>query len=456
MATSDVLKGQNLTAEVSLCSICLEQYKSPVSLHCSHSFCRTCLSTHITSSCGGWDQPLGFPCPLCRVFIPAPGEIGQYSVDEWATKFPENRFLTSVTDFQCILCKPCQEDGEEMKAKSWCKDCSEALCDECTKYHKKCRPSRQHVVISISEWSDISRIPDTLEICGAHDGRRFELFCRKHFLPCCSVCVTTELHSSCTNFCQLEEVDENLIGPEKEKILQSGIGKFCSKVESIIHEEKANISCIDDVSDKYMKEITEFTTTVIQVMKRLEEEHLNELSKLSKESKSKLQKSVDSFEQRLLYLRYWRELLLKNVSSETTTKTKRVLSYIKLKNIHESIQRLKYTKLEICIKTRLLDQAKKLIELPRLGDISADEILDQVALNVDNFDYTNAQVNKISEFTIKGADIKGGIFLASNNLFLADSKGKRCVICDTKGVLIREVRLPETPWAYFQRGRRYS
>ncbi|XP_065945029.1 E3 ubiquitin-protein ligase TRIM71-like [Magallana gigas] len=450
MATSHIQE-QNLNEGVSLCSICLEQYKSPVSLHCSHSFCRTCLSTHIKSSCGDCDPPLGFPCPLCRVFIPAPGEIDQYSVDEWVTKFPVNKFLTSVAGVCVILCKPCQEDGEEMKANSWCKDCSEALCEDCTKYHKKCRPSRQHIVISITDWSDISQSPDKLEICKTHGGRKFELFCEKHFLPCCSVCVTTD-HNSCSNFCQLEEVGKNFIESEKVKVLQSGIERFRLKVENIIEKEKANINQIDDVTDIFTKELSDFTQNIIQALKKLEEEHLNELSKLSKESKSKLQKSVDSFEQRLLYLKHWRKLLSKDLSNETASETKRFLSYIKLKNIHESLQKLKYTKLNICIKTKLLDDVKKLTKLPRLADVSADENLDQVNLNVKNIDYIHAKVNKISEFTIQGANIKGGTFMSSGNLFLADLDGRRCILCDTNGVILQEVKLQEAPWDVFTEG----
>uniref|UniRef100_K1REC7 Tripartite motif-containing protein 56 n=1 Tax=Magallana gigas TaxID=29159 RepID=K1REC7_MAGGI len=439
MATSHIQE-QNLTDEVSLCSICLEKYKSPVSLHCSHSFCRTCLSTHIKTSCGDCDPPLGFPCPLCRVFIPAPGEIDQYSVDEWATKFPVNKFLTSVAGVHVILCKPCQEDREEVKAKSWCKDCSEALCEDCTKYHKKCRPSRQHIVISITEWSDISHSPDNLEICETHGGRKFELFCEKHFIPCCSVCVTKD-HNSCSNFCQLKKVGKDVIDSEKVKVLQSGMENFRLKVENIIKKEKANINHIDDKSDAFTEELSDVTTNIIQVMKKLEEEHLNELSKLTKESKSKLQKSVDSFEQRLLYLKYWRELLSKYLSNKTTPETKRVLSYVKLKNIHENLQKLKYSKLNICIKTKLLSEVKQLIKLPRLADVSADENLNHVDLNVKNIDYSHAKVNKISEFTIQGADIKGGTFMSSGNLFLADNCGRKCILCDINGVILQEVRL---------------
>ena len=199
-----------------LCSICLEQYKLPVILSCSHSFCQTCLAAHIKSSCVYLDPPLGFPCPLCRVFIPAPGRIGQYSTDEWATKFPENKLLAaaSVSPESTISCKPCEEEGEEVTANSWCMDCSEVLCDTCEKYHTKPRPSRHHVVVSFSGSLGTCKKPESLENCETHNRRKLELFCKKHLVPCCTICVTKE-YSYCNSLCQIEEVHANFVGPQK-------------------------------------------------------------------------------------------------------------------------------------------------------------------------------------------------------------------------------------------------
>uniref|UniRef100_A0A8C3I6X5 RING-type domain-containing protein n=1 Tax=Chrysemys picta bellii TaxID=8478 RepID=A0A8C3I6X5_CHRPI len=46
------------------CSICLEYFKAPVSIHCGHNFCRAC----INQSGGKGDyEPLC--CPNCRAWI---------------------------------------------------------------------------------------------------------------------------------------------------------------------------------------------------------------------------------------------------------------------------------------------------------------------------------------------------------------------------------------------------
>ena len=233
MATASKLE-HNLINEINLCSICLEQYKSPVILPCSHSFCQTCFAAHIKSSCVNLDPPLGFPCPLCRVFIPAPGRIGQYSIDLWPKTFPENKLLSSVIEDGLLYCKPCQRDEEEVIADSWCQDCSEALCHTCEKYHKKLRPTCNHVVVSVTDLSVSSKKPyqKSLDICEAHNGRKLELFCKNHFQPCCAVCVAQN-HNNCYGLCQLEDADEfeNLGGPKLKLCLQREVEKIRSTIE---------------------------------------------------------------------------------------------------------------------------------------------------------------------------------------------------------------------------------
>lgn len=210
-------------------------------------------------------------------------------------------------------------------------------------------------------------------------------------------------------------------------------------VEKIIAEEKKNIRCIDEVSDKYTKEVTEFTTNVIQVVKKLREEHLNEVSKLSK-----LQRAAESFVQRLLYLKYWRESLVKNLSNEDTSKSSRVLSYTKLKNIHENLQKLGFTKLKICIQTKPFDNVNLLSKLSFLARMPAVEHLKQVVLHVNEIDYTTPKLKAISSFHLQDGTIKGGDILSNGKLLLAASY--KCIVCNINGEVLKEIKLSGSPW----------
>lgn len=361
----------SLHTKEALCSICLEQYQSPVSLPCSHSFCQSCLYKHIISQCVNCDQPLGFSCTLCSEFVPAPGEISEYSVDQWAKLFPENKLLASITDrTNSIVCKPCQEDGENEIANSWCMDCCEALCIDCVRCHKRSRPSRQHVIASLAEFSLGCQQSFFLDKCEVH-GRIFEVFCEDHLIPCCSDCITKE-HESCV-FCQIEDIDEKIFGPQKIQNLKIEVEMMCSKMKETITKERTNMYCIDDASGAYAKELSEMTTVIINTVKKLEEKHLNELAKLSEESKSKLEKSVQSIDQRLSYLQYWKDKLFNSMTNETHLKRNEVFSFIKMKRIYENIKKLDSVELEISIQSEIIDIVQKATCLSRLTKMISHE-----------------------------------------------------------------------------------
>uniref|UniRef100_K1Q473 Uncharacterized protein n=1 Tax=Magallana gigas TaxID=29159 RepID=K1Q473_MAGGI len=206
------------------------------------------------------------------------------------------------------------------------------------------------------------------------------------------------------------------------------------------------MNSLDDTSDAFAKELSEITTAIIDNVKMLKEKHLNELAKLSKESKSKLEKSVQSTEHRLLYLQYWKEQLLTNMSTETNLKTNDVFSYIKMKDFYENIRRLNYSKLEISIQTEIFDSVRKLTSLSCLAKTTVCENSNRQAFDLRKIDFKSADVVNISEFKIENCDITDGVFLSLNKLLVADKKNKRCVLCNTDGVVLQEIALPGSPW----------
>nr|XP_022330482.1 tripartite motif-containing protein 5-like [Crassostrea virginica] len=449
MATASKLE-HNLINEVNLCSICLEQYKLPVTLPCNHSFCQTCLEAHIKSSCVNLDPPLGFPCPLCRVFIPAPGRIGQYSLDLWSTKFPENKLLSSVIEKGLLYCKPCQRDEEEIIADRWCQDCSEALCNTCEKYHKKLRPTSHHVVVSVTDLSVSTKTPflQSLEICEAHDGRKLELFCKKHFQPCCAVCVAQN-HNNCYGLCQLENADENYGGSKMKECLKSEVEKIRSTIEQTIQEEKANLGTIDDVTEKFSNELSEISDDIIKAVQRLKEKHFDELAKLSKKSKSKLQRSVDSMEQRLQYLLYWNEVLMEKVSEQEITETRRVLYCSRMKKICEDLQNLSYSKLEIHIQAKLLVNAQKLKNFTCLAELTSNEHLKPVNVRPEKINFGTATIKTESGLKIPViGTFYGGDFLSNGKQLLADNKNKKNILLevDCGLTVLQEKKLSGSPY----------
>ncbi|XP_061174013.1 E3 ubiquitin-protein ligase Midline-1-like [Saccostrea echinata] len=439
--------------DLTMCSICLENFKSPRYLPCAHTFCHTCLSTRIKAICttNDDDQQLGFPCPLCRAFVPAPGAIGRFPLDKWVSQFPENEHVGSLVrkggGLSLILCNPCNREGEENEASRWCQECAEALCEDCLKYHKKIKSTLHHETVPIGE-NFTTLVPSqrfNMDICEIHEGRKIDMFCKCHFTPCCVLCATKE-HGSCQRLCPIEEVAEKLIGAESIQFLQDGIGRLDRLLETVIKEEKINLVDIDDVADKIVNDITKTKDKAIESVKRLEEKHLNEVAKLSKDAKAKLEKSIEALEQRRCYLQYWKEATSKNLSPEESSESEFVLSYIKLAQIFKDLRKLDISKLEVGIKSTIHKSVGELIELPSLGEIYLMEGIKSLMLNETNIKHAEAQM--ISEFKIDVDNLRGGVYLRNNELIVTDysKKRSRLIRCKTDGLILKEVTLKDRPW----------
>ena len=302
-------------------------------------------------------------------------------------------------------------------------------------------------MVSVTDLFVSSKKPyrQSLEMCEAHADRKLELFCKKHFQPCCDVCVTQD-HNRCSGFCQLEEVDERLVTPKMEECLQRKVEKFCLTIEQTIQEEKANLGAIDDMTEKFSNELSELTADIIQTVKKLEEKHLDELAKLSKESKSKVQKSFNSKEQGLQYLLYWKEILMKNESRHEIPHAKRILSCSRMKRICEDLQNLNFSKIEIRIQAKLLENALKVKNFTCLAELTSNEQLKTVNVIPEKIDLTTAKLK--SEGGLKITTIYGGDFLSNGKLLLTNYSEKKLIVCEVDGVLtvLQEKELSGSPY----------
>ena len=191
------------------------------------------------------------------------------------------------------------------------------------------------------------------------------------------------------------------------------------------------------MTQKFSTELSELIADIIQTAKRLEEKHLDELAKLSKESKSKIQQSVYSMEQRLQYLLYWKEVLMKNESRQETAHAKRLLSCSRMKRICEDLQNLNYSKIEIRIQAKLLENALKVKDFTCLAELNSNEHLKTVNVIPEKIDLTTAMLKSEGglKITYSTPTIFGGDFLSNGKLLLANYGGKKLILCGVEGVL---------------------
>lgn len=210
-------KGQRVGKCVAFnCPICLEQIIKPKRLPCSHTFCQTCLQIYITrDAIGKENDSFEFKCPVCRRLTGCP-ENG-IPVEEWAKHFPANSFLASLNISMAEnpvdqLCAVCLRNDKQVKAESWCHDCSELICNTCKNIHKSFVSLQNHKISTAAAMHDDQKrlqVPDVDEPCCSHVGKLVEVFCLDHDKLCCSICFATQ-HRHCKRVEALEDIAEGM------------------------------------------------------------------------------------------------------------------------------------------------------------------------------------------------------------------------------------------------------
>ncbi|KAK7483383.1 hypothetical protein BaRGS_00025323 [Batillaria attramentaria] len=102
------------------CPLCLDTFRSPKLLPCSHTFCEACLKDLVSS------HPSGkFPCPSCREEIQVP--------QDGVSAF-KNNFYMKPEELERSYCRK----HPKKEADLYCVDCDVAMCTTClVENHKK-------------------------------------------------------------------------------------------------------------------------------------------------------------------------------------------------------------------------------------------------------------------------------------------------------------------------------
>ena len=150
-----------------MCSICLGRYTDPKLLPCGHTFCRQCLTDHISLTVT--DRAAAtFKCPNDRTEIQRP-EPGLHP-RQWAAKFPTDTFLKSL--LQAVQIYEGSSSGDKRQKQGLSVD--------------------QNV-----QYEEHATVPNG-PMCSEHPDRVNEFFClRCNVLMCPHCAVRNHRHSSC-------------------------------------------------------------------------------------------------------------------------------------------------------------------------------------------------------------------------------------------------------------------
>uniref|UniRef100_A0A8W8M992 Tripartite motif-containing protein 45 n=1 Tax=Magallana gigas TaxID=29159 RepID=A0A8W8M992_MAGGI len=351
------------------CPICFESFKTPRILPCLHTFCHNCLSSYILSTCKNKESPVGFPCPLCRRFVPAPSF--SVEVEKWTELIPVNKIIHTLSEKGDKLCDACKRADEEIEASDWCESCSELLCASCVKYHKRSAVSKNHSLIPIVTFNNVSeqnkKIESPYALCQEHNDR-VEYLCVEHEELCCTRCAWNK-HRKCTQIDGIEEVAENLRKKGKFATLSKEISEYEDTLVKTKSEGEDTIRYIDDTSDEIRKESTELRNKIVNHVDALLEDHLSELAQNVKQNKDNVAEIVAAVSDRHLLMAQYLQTLR---DTELTPPSILVQDYLKIRRQFEHVTRSSPSKLRLKLHSHFSEDLTRILQVTKFSDIKTE------------------------------------------------------------------------------------
>ncbi|XP_016100176.1 E3 ubiquitin/ISG15 ligase TRIM25-like, partial [Sinocyclocheilus grahami] len=160
-----------------LCPVCQDLLKDPVTIHCGHSYCKSCIT-------GCWDQEdekRVYSCPQCRqTFSPRPALGKNTILAELVEKLKKTKLSADCDagagDVQCDVCT-----GRKYKAVKSCLVCLNSYCQNHLEQHESFFKGKRHNLTEAT-----GRLQEM--ICQKHE-KLLEVFCRTDQKCICVLCM---------------------------------------------------------------------------------------------------------------------------------------------------------------------------------------------------------------------------------------------------------------------------
>uniref|UniRef100_A0A3Q1BTW3 E3 ubiquitin/ISG15 ligase TRIM25-like n=1 Tax=Amphiprion ocellaris TaxID=80972 RepID=A0A3Q1BTW3_AMPOC len=264
------------------CSICLDVLKSPVSLHCGHSYCKDCVN-------GYWDQEDHsgvYSCPQCRhTFTPRPLLSKNTVLADLMVKMSvvgqktlSAKDEVAPGDVECDFCTV-----RKLKAVKSCLVCLASYCATHLQPHYTSAAFKRHKLVDVSASMQE-------KICSKHD-KLLEVYCRTDDQCICLLCVMDDHKGHDTVSAAAERKEKQCSRDaaldENEKVYNEIVlmadKRRCAMKELIGDQEKAVASLTEVLVDRLEQEIRELKKTEDELKQlSVTEDHIHFLQRCQK------------------------------------------------------------------------------------------------------------------------------------------------------------------------------
>ena len=185
--SEDIQRGVKELEKEITCPICHDRFQEPKILPCLHYYCKGCVQALARRA--GDNKP--FSCPECR----NPTVLPQNDPDRLPTAFFVNRMTELHAKMEKAhgkveaMCEQCAES----KSVAFCRQCTNFICDNCVKIHKKMKVFADHKVATLEELKEggakqilVKQAPPPM--CKVHDESK-KIYCYECKQLICQDCI---------------------------------------------------------------------------------------------------------------------------------------------------------------------------------------------------------------------------------------------------------------------------
>lgn len=180
------------------------------------------------------------------------------------------------------VCSICVQMNQNKSAVSWCPECTEGLCTNCTQQHKLMNATRDHDTIPYLDYEKLPPFIKSVRLVCRNHGEKYQYFCRAHDQPVCKSCLV-ESHSKCQDIPVLSDIIENVKTSSVFYEIKSELNNAHEAVQGALENRSLNLNSIQNLRQSLKEEITCKTNEFIAKIKRLEQNMLSEIDKVVRE-----------------------------------------------------------------------------------------------------------------------------------------------------------------------------
>ncbi|CAG2252845.1 unnamed protein product [Mytilus edulis] len=145
--------------------------------------------------------------------------------------------METTKETQNQECNICKRKKKHISATKWCRDCTEAYCDDCCDTHSFITSLTNHKVVNIKSIQtnedeiDLCKISDA---CPVHSSKVIEAYCFDHLQFCCVLCVTYQ-HRQCKDVQAIEDITSK---KDDSCSFESSLTEIQSGTEKLLQAQK--------------------------------------------------------------------------------------------------------------------------------------------------------------------------------------------------------------------------